>query len=210
MSKSGRWDKILEGKHYCYEVGPQIKHNVIYRWRRVAKGGLKRALNLRPKLPHDGSYSSVQRVRDSSSRPNIFLSKVNSSNPVIKLGDLGHSVRFDLEIDGRYKISCPGELERQPTVAKIIRLCGDIELPPDLSPFYNIIRMGAAMVNGGYTSPRSQEQVNVEIKTRTLREELESLTEPIDPGCIDFLEYVLNVDPDQRPSAREALEHPWL
>lgn len=31
-----------------------------------------------------------------------------------------------------------------------------------------------------------------------------------DEGCIEFLSCLLSVDPHQRPTAREALEHPWL
>lgn len=31
-----------------------------------------------------------------------------------------------------------------------------------------------------------------------------------DQGCLDFLAFLLTVDPDKRPSAEEALQHPWL
>lgn len=31
-----------------------------------------------------------------------------------------------------------------------------------------------------------------------------------DPGFIDFVSQLLTVDPDKRPSAAEALNHPWL
>jgi serine/threonine protein kinase len=31
-----------------------------------------------------------------------------------------------------------------------------------------------------------------------------------DQGCLDFLAYMLTIDPMQRPSAEEALQHPWL
>lgn len=31
-----------------------------------------------------------------------------------------------------------------------------------------------------------------------------------DQGCLDFLGYLLIADPDKRPSADEALQHPWL
>ncbi|PVH84802.1 kinase-like protein [Cadophora sp. DSE1049] len=186
---------------------------------------------------------------------NIFLSKVDTPNPIIKLGDLGHIMRDGEEFNGEWRpqalpyrapeswkgsqpspkidvwslgvsltnwlskkriFGCPIELPENVRymeafcVAKVIRLCGDIGLPMNLSPFYGGMRMGAAMANGGYTSPRSKKQISVEMETGTLREELENVTPPIEPGCIDFLEYILNINPDQRPSAREALQHPWL
>lgn len=31
-----------------------------------------------------------------------------------------------------------------------------------------------------------------------------------DEGCIDFMGCLLSVDPKKRPSAQEALQHPWL
>lgn len=95
-------------------------------------------------------------------------------------------------------------------IAKVIRLCGDIGLPTEVSPFYGGIRMGLAMENGGYTSPRSEREIMVDLATGTLRQELESVTPPIESECIAFIQYLLNVDPDQRPSAEEALQHPWL
>lgn len=48
------------------------------------------------------------------------------------------------------------------------------------------------------------------IKVGTIRQELEKVEGPIDPGCIDFIERLLVVDPARRPSAKEALQHPWF
>ena len=31
-----------------------------------------------------------------------------------------------------------------------------------------------------------------------------------DAGCLSFLQALLQIDPAQRPTARQALEHPWL
>ena len=31
-----------------------------------------------------------------------------------------------------------------------------------------------------------------------------------DAGCLSFLQALLQVDPAQRPTARQALDHPWL
>ena len=48
------------------------------------------------------------------------------------------------------------------------------------------------------------------IKVGTIRQELEKVEGPIERGCIDFIESLLVVDPVKRPSAKEALQHPWL
>ncbi|XP_011102255.2 serine/threonine-protein kinase SRPK isoform X4 [Sesamum indicum] len=31
-----------------------------------------------------------------------------------------------------------------------------------------------------------------------------------DPEFLDFLRYLLEINPERRPTAREALQHPWL
>ena len=49
------------------------------------------------------------------------------------------------------------------------------------------------------------------IKLGTIRQELESVPGPkIEGGCIDFIQSLLVVDHTKRPTAREALQHPWL
>ena len=49
------------------------------------------------------------------------------------------------------------------------------------------------------------------IDVGTLRQELESLPGPkVDPGLLDFIDSLLIVDHTQRPTAAEALEHPYL
>ncbi|KAH6720268.1 kinase-like domain-containing protein [Leptodontidium sp. MPI-SDFR-AT-0119] len=109
-------------------------------------------------------------------------------------------------------------------IAKIVLLRGDIgDLPDSSNPYYSEIVSGVALANNHLTSPGDSTQEGdeytfqgertnrkVNMKTRTLREELESVEQPIEPACIDFIEYLLTVDPDQRPSAEEALAHPWL
>ncbi|KAI9749691.1 MAG: hypothetical protein M4579_006781 [Chaenotheca gracillima] len=49
------------------------------------------------------------------------------------------------------------------------------------------------------------------VKLGTIRQELEAVPGPrIDNGCIDFVESLLVMDHTKRPTARQALNHPWL
>ncbi|KAH7333301.1 kinase-like domain-containing protein, partial [Rhexocercosporidium sp. MPI-PUGE-AT-0058] len=48
------------------------------------------------------------------------------------------------------------------------------------------------------------------IKVGSIRHELEKVEGPIERGYIDFIESLLVVNPTRRPSAMEALQHPWL
>ena len=45
---------------------------------------------------------------------------------------------------------------------------------------------------------------------RPKRTSLAARVPEADPGCLDFLASLLSVDPDRRPSAEQALQHPWL
>lgn len=48
-------------------------------------------------------------------------------------------------------------------------------------------------------------------KVQTLREELERIENPpVSPSIIDFIESLLIIDPSKRPTAEEALRHPFL
>jgi serine/threonine protein kinase len=49
------------------------------------------------------------------------------------------------------------------------------------------------------------------ISLGSLRDELEQLPRDMcSHGCIDFLEYLLVIDPTKRPTAKEALQHPFV
>jgi serine/threonine protein kinase len=49
------------------------------------------------------------------------------------------------------------------------------------------------------------------IHVATLRQELESLPGPkVDQGLLDFIDSLLVVDHTKRPTAAEALKHPYL
>lgn len=46
------------------------------------------------------------------------------------------------------------------------------------------------------------------VKVGTLRQELEKLR--VSTECIDFIEHLMVYDHTKRPSATDALDHPWL
>ncbi|KAF3481151.1 uncharacterized protein GIQ15_03910 [Arthroderma uncinatum] len=46
------------------------------------------------------------------------------------------------------------------------------------------------------------------IKVGSLEEELAKINTPID--CVDFIRYLLTIDYKTRPTAEQALQHPWL
>ncbi len=46
------------------------------------------------------------------------------------------------------------------------------------------------------------------IRLSSMKEELSR--RGVDPACIDFILHLLVVDEDRRPTAVEALQHPWL
>lgn len=49
------------------------------------------------------------------------------------------------------------------------------------------------------------------IKVGTLRQELQSLSDPsVSTQLLDFIDYLLVVDMARRPTARDALQHPYL
>ena len=45
---------------------------------------------------------------------------------------------------------------------------------------------------------------------RPKRTSLAARVPKADPACVSFLEALLSIDPDCRPTAEEALLHPWL
>ncbi|CAD6441363.1 42af014d-f82e-49a6-9a4e-116853ca4dfa [Sclerotinia trifoliorum] len=94
-------------------------------------------------------------------------------------------------------------------IAKIQRLVGPVEAPinPDYEDEFLI-------TNHLETTTFIHPDTNLEtqfIKKGTLREELERLQDPKVPSdLINFIEYVLVVDYRKRPTASEALRHPYL
>ncbi|KAI9678773.1 MAG: hypothetical protein M1817_005830 [Caeruleum heppii] len=94
-------------------------------------------------------------------------------------------------------------------LAKMIRLVGPLEGPVE-SAYDEEFAIAAYLEKGTVVHPTT----NIEqpfVTLGTIREELEKVPgKKIDRGCIDFIESLLVVDHTKRPTAREALKHPWL
>jgi len=94
-------------------------------------------------------------------------------------------------------------------IAKLKRLVGPLK--PPVNPEY-MDEFEAADVletetfqTSKMTTPRKF------ITSRTLRQELESLpSEYISKDCMDFIESLLIIDHTKRPSAKQALKHPFI
>jgi serine/threonine protein kinase len=94
-------------------------------------------------------------------------------------------------------------------VAKIIRLVGPIE-PPARAEFHEEFATAAYLEQGTFVHPDTGKEERF-VQLGTIRQELEAVPGPkIEKGCIDFIESLLVVDHTKRPTAREALKHPWL
>lgn len=95
-------------------------------------------------------------------------------------------------------------------IAMIDRLIGPLG-PPVQNPVYEAeFRKANELSTGTYIAPEIDGPVAL-IHVATLRRELESLPGPkVDPGLLDFIDSLLIMDHNERPTAAEALEHPYL
>lgn len=94
-------------------------------------------------------------------------------------------------------------------LAKIIRLIGPLE-PPIVPEYEDEFDIAVGLERGAFTHPETglDEQF---IKLGTIRQELENVSgSKVETECIDFIESLLVLDHTKRPSAKEALKHPWL
>ena len=91
-------------------------------------------------------------------------------------------------------------------IAKIIRLLGPLGQPVDCQTYkeeFELAEQLAVMEN-----PHDGTML---IKKSTLREELQRLSDPsVSSDLLDFIEFLLVVDHSKRPTASEALQHPYL
>ncbi|EZF34712.1 hypothetical protein H109_00303 [Trichophyton interdigitale MR816] len=80
-------------------------------------------------------------------------------------------------------------------IGKIIKLIGSVKRDED--PKYQLeFDLAELFVNQGL------------IEVGTLEEELAKVNAP--KGCIDFIHHLLTIDDKTRPTAEQALQHPWL
>ena len=95
-------------------------------------------------------------------------------------------------------------------IAKIRRLIGPLD-PPVNNPDYE-----EDFVVAEHLESTTFEHPDTKLETRfievgTLRQELEMLPgAKVPPELLDFIEYLLVIDHTKRPTALEALQHPYL
>jgi serine/threonine protein kinase len=92
-------------------------------------------------------------------------------------------------------------------IAKIIRFVGPIS-PPVNEAFLDEFSLARALEKEEYEDPETGEMKKF-IMVGTLRQELERI-EGVPLDLIEFIEYLLVIDHMKRPTAREALGHPYL
>ena len=91
-------------------------------------------------------------------------------------------------------------------IAKIIRLLGPLNQPVDRQPYKDEFELAEqlAVMDNPHDGTRL-------IKGGTLREELQRLPKPsVSLELLDFIESLLVIDHSKRPTASEALQHPYL
>lgn len=81
------------------------------------------------------------------------------------------------------------------SIAKIIRLIGPITRSEDLQ----------------YTDEFDLAEIVAQmdaLPAHSLEEELKTFE--VEQDCLEFIRWLLTLDPEMRPTAKQALEHPWL
>lgn len=90
-------------------------------------------------------------------------------------------------------------------IAKLQRLVGPLGLCIEYQQYKDEFELAGQLVSMEFP------EVGKLIKVGTWREELESLTEPpVSAELLDFIEHLLVIDMEKRPSAVEALKHPYV
>ena len=117
---------------------------------------------------------------------------------------LGHKAIFGID-DKIFE-----DLTESWCIAKIDRLIGPLGPPVQNPEYESEFRMAAEFATGTYIDPVIDGPVHI-MDVGTLRRELELLSGPkVDPGLLDFIDSLLIVDHTERPTAAEALKHPYL
>ena len=94
-------------------------------------------------------------------------------------------------------------------IAKIRRLVGPMGPPVD-SNYEEEFGLAEYLETNSFRDPDEASDRQF-ITVGTLRKELEKLSGPkVSPELLDFIEFLLVVDHTKRPTAVEALQHPYL
>lgn len=94
-------------------------------------------------------------------------------------------------------------------IAKIRRLVGPMESPVN-SNYGEEFALAEYLETSSFRHPDDSLERQF-ITVGTLRQELEKISAPkVSPELLDFIEFLLVVDHTKRPTAVEALQHPYL
>ena len=94
-------------------------------------------------------------------------------------------------------------------IAKIRRLVGPIELPVD-SKYEEEFALAEYLETSTFKHQDDSSERQF-ITVGTLRQELENISAPkVSPELLDFIEFLIVLDHTKRPTAEEALQHPYL
>lgn len=120
------------------------------------------------------------------------------------MSKLAHALSLQLIFGAKDKI-IEGFTEEW-CIAKIIRLVGPVGQPVDSKEYMNEFELAEQLAV--MDNPHDGKDL---IKVGSLREELERLSDPsVSLQLLDFLEYLLVIDLNKRPTASEALQHSYL
>ena len=126
-----------------------------------------------------------------SLRPMLIRQLAHRLSPHTIFGDR------DKVIDGFSEAWC---------IAKIIRLIGPLSQPVELQAYMEEFELAKQLV----LMENPYDGMDL-IKVRALREELQRLSDPpVSLQLLEFIEFLLVVDHKKRPTASEALRHPYL
>ncbi|KAK0111253.1 hypothetical protein ONS95_001625 [Cadophora gregata] len=94
-------------------------------------------------------------------------------------------------------------------IAKMMRLMGPLGEPDQANQdIVDEFHVAQFLEQSTFIRPETGKEEQY-VKARSIRQELEAIS-GIEKGCIDFILSLLVVDHTKRPSAMEALRHPWL
>ena len=94
-------------------------------------------------------------------------------------------------------------------IAKMRRLVGSID-PPVNSKYEEEFALAEYLETSSFTH-RDDSLERQFITVGTLRQELEKVSAPkVSPELLDLIDFLLVIDPSKRPTAVEALQHPYL